>query len=192
MNWFRATNGIHSPFTLWSKTRYHHKDMDIAFVKACKLILDVQGDPCSSIDCYIDNTPGLTVDIPCSENASRSEAAISLTIKEVTQPDDANKPIPCEAMVAEDKLLAEGSLSETKVSWDGFSTLEHSSFSSQVTSSLHGWPQFRKWSPWNTPSQKNLTRQSDEWDMWGSWFPGFTISSVDSIPFIIPAQVGAP
>ena len=82
--------------------------MDIAFVKACKLILDVQGDPCSSIDCYIDNTPGLTVDIPCSENASRSEAAISLTIKEVTQPDDANKPIPCEAMVAEDKLLAEG------------------------------------------------------------------------------------
>ena len=48
-------------------------------------------------------------------SVSPDGAAIPLAIEVAAQPDDTNEPIPCKAMVAKDKLLAEGSLSETKV-----------------------------------------------------------------------------
>ena len=88
---------------------------DVPFVKAHELIFDDPVDLRGSIDCYIDDTPGLTVDLPGSKNAARLEAAIPLAIEVAAQPDNVNEPIPCEMMVAKDKLLAEGSLSETKV-----------------------------------------------------------------------------
>jgi hypothetical protein len=75
-----------------------------------KLIVNVPVDPCSCIDCNIDDTPGLTVNIPGTKNASRLEEATPLAIEVAAQPNDVNKPIPCETMVAKDKLLAEGSL----------------------------------------------------------------------------------
>ena len=42
------------------------------------------------------------------------EAAIPLAIEVAARPNDVNEPIPCKKMVAEDKLKAEGGLSETK------------------------------------------------------------------------------
>ena len=47
------------------------------------------------------------------------EAAIPFAIEVAAHPNDVNKPIPCKKMVAEDKLKAEGGLSETKtiVGW---------------------------------------------------------------------------
>ena len=41
-------------------------------------------------------------------------AAIPLAIEVAARPNNPNKPIPCEKMVAEDKLKAEGGLSEMK------------------------------------------------------------------------------
>ena len=54
---------------------------DVPFAKACKLIVDVPVNPRGSINWYIDDTPGLSVDIPGTENASRLEAAIPLAIE---------------------------------------------------------------------------------------------------------------
>jgi hypothetical protein len=88
---------------------------EVPFAKARKLIVDVPVDLCKSIDCYIDDTPGLTVNIPGTENMSRLEAMIPLAIEVAARPDNENEPIPHKTMVAKDKLLDEGSLSETKV-----------------------------------------------------------------------------
>ena len=88
---------------------------DVPFAKAHKLIVNIPVDPRGSIDCYIDDTPGLTVDLPGSENAARLEAAIPLVIEVAAQPDNVDEPIPCETMVENNKLLAEGGFSETKV-----------------------------------------------------------------------------
>jgi len=64
---------------------------------------------------YIDDTTGLTVDLTGMNNADRLEVSIPLAIETAARPRDINKPIPCEKMVAEDKLAAEGGLTETKV-----------------------------------------------------------------------------
>ena len=55
------------------------------------------------------------VNLPGSRNADQLEAAIPLAIEVAACPNDPNKPIPREKMVVEDKLTAEGGLSETKV-----------------------------------------------------------------------------
>jgi hypothetical protein len=64
---------------------------------------------------YINDTTGLTVDLPDSGNAERLEAAIPLAIEVAARPHDENEPIPREPIVVKDKLKAEGGLSETKV-----------------------------------------------------------------------------
>ena len=79
-----------------------------------ELIVDIPIDPRGYADVYIDNTTGLTVDLPGTRNADRLEAATPLAIEVAARPNDANEPIPREKMVAEDKLKAEGGLSETK------------------------------------------------------------------------------
>jgi hypothetical protein len=69
---------------------------------------------------------GLTVALPGSGNAERLEAAIPLAIEATARPNDPNELTPHEKMVAEDKLKAEGGLSERKVilGWDfNFRTL---------------------------------------------------------------------
>jgi hypothetical protein len=77
--------------------------------------MDVPVDPRGKTDVYIDNTTGLTVNVPGTDNATRMEAVIPLAIEAAVQPNNINKPIPHEPMIARDKLMAEGGLSETNV-----------------------------------------------------------------------------
>jgi hypothetical protein len=88
---------------------------DIPFGQARRLIIDVPVDPRGKIDVYIDDTTGLTVNVPGSDNAARMETAIPLAIEAAAQPNNPNEPIPREPMIAKDKLTAEGGLSETKM-----------------------------------------------------------------------------
>jgi hypothetical protein len=90
-------------------------DDNLPLGQACKLIIDVPMDPRGKIDVYIDDTTGLTVDVPGTDNAACMEAAIPLAIEVAAQPNDPNEPIPCKPMIAINKLTAEGSLSETKM-----------------------------------------------------------------------------
>ena len=89
-------------------------DDDIPFAEGRELIVDIPVDPRGKADVYIDDTTGLTVDIPGSKNIERMAAAIPLAIEVAARPNNPNEPIPREKMVAEDKLKAEGGLSETK------------------------------------------------------------------------------
>jgi hypothetical protein len=90
-------------------------DDNTPFTAGRELIVDIPVDPRGyHADVYIDDTTGLTVDLPGTRNADRLEAAIPLVIEVVARPIDVNEPIPREKMVAEDKLKAEGGLSEIK------------------------------------------------------------------------------
>ncbi len=79
------------------------------------LIVDLPVDPHGTIDCYIDDTVGLTVDIPDSDNTSRMECASLLSIYAVSRPVHQQEPIPSDDMAAWQKLFAEGSLEEHKI-----------------------------------------------------------------------------
>jgi hypothetical protein len=103
-------------------------DDAIPFVISRNLIVDIPINPQGYPDVYINNTTGLTVNLPGIMNANQLEAAISLAIELAAQPNDTNKPIPREKMIAEDKLTAEGGLSETNtiLRWNfNFRTLTH-------------------------------------------------------------------
>ncbi len=89
-------------------------DDNTPFAAGRELIVDIPVNPRGYADVYIDDTTGLTVDLPGTRNADQLEAAIPLAIEVAAHPNDVNKPIPCEKMVAEDKFKAEGGLSETK------------------------------------------------------------------------------
>ncbi len=88
---------------------------DVPFGIGRELIVNVPIDPRGYADVYINDMTGLLVDLPRSRNANRLEAAIPLAIEVAACPNDPNEPIPREKMVAEDKLTAEGGLSEMKV-----------------------------------------------------------------------------
>jgi hypothetical protein len=75
---------------------------DIPFGQARQLIIDIPVDPRGKIEVYIDDTTGLTVDVPGSDNAACMEAAIPLAIEAAVQPNDPNEPIPHEPMIAKD------------------------------------------------------------------------------------------
>jgi hypothetical protein len=90
-------------------------DEDLPFAIGRELIVDVPVDSRGYADVYIDDTTGLTVDLPGTFNADRLEAAIPLAIEIATRPKDINEPIPREPIIAHDKLKAEGGLVETKV-----------------------------------------------------------------------------
>jgi hypothetical protein len=79
--------------------------------QARKLIIDVPVDPRGKIDIYNDDTTGLTVDVPGTDNAACMDAAIPLAIEVAARPNDPNEPIPREPMIARNKLTAEGGLS---------------------------------------------------------------------------------
>jgi hypothetical protein len=64
---------------------------------------------------YIDNTTGLTIDLPGTHSADKLKAAIPLAIKVAARPNNVNESIPWEPIVAQDKLKAEEGLTETKV-----------------------------------------------------------------------------
>ncbi len=88
---------------------------DVPFAIGRELIIDIPINPRGYADVYIDNTTGLTIDLPGTHNANRLKAAIPLAIKVAARPNDVNEPIPREPMVAQDKLKAEGGLAEMKV-----------------------------------------------------------------------------
>jgi hypothetical protein len=88
---------------------------DVPFGVTRELIIDVPMDSHGKIDVYIDDTTGLTIDVPGTNNASRMEAVIPLAIKVAAHLNDLNEPIPCKPIVAKDKLTEEGGLSEMKM-----------------------------------------------------------------------------
>ena len=90
-------------------------DNNVPFAIGRELIVDVPIDPCGFADVYIDDTTGLTVDLPGTLNADRLKAAIPLAIEVAARPNNVNEPIPREPMVAQDKLKAEGGLAKLKV-----------------------------------------------------------------------------
>jgi hypothetical protein len=69
-------------------------DNNIPFAAGRELIVDIPINPRGCADVYIDDTTGLTVDLPGTRNADRLEAAIPLAIKVAARPNDANEPIP--------------------------------------------------------------------------------------------------
>jgi hypothetical protein len=93
----------------------HSSANNLPLGQARKLIIDVPMDPRGKIDVYINDRTGLTVDVPGMDNAAHMEAAIPLAIEVAVRPNDPNKPIPCEPMIARNKLTAEGGLLETKM-----------------------------------------------------------------------------
>ncbi len=85
-------------------------DDKVPFAEGRELIFDVHIDHQGYADVYLDNTMGLTTNLPGTQNADRLEAAIPLTIKVAARPHDKNEPIPREPMIARDKLKVEGGL----------------------------------------------------------------------------------
>jgi hypothetical protein len=83
--------------------------------QARKLIINIPVDLRGKIDIYIDDTTGLTVNVPGTDNATCMEAAIPLTIEVAARPNDPNEHIHREPVIARNKLTAEGGLSETKM-----------------------------------------------------------------------------
>ncbi len=80
-----------------------------------ELIVNVPVNPRGYADIYIDNTTGLTINLPGTRNTNRLEAAIPLAIKVAAWPNSINKPIPWEPMVAQEELKAEGGLAEMNI-----------------------------------------------------------------------------
>ncbi len=81
---------------------------DVPFASGCKLIVDIPINPRGYTDIYIDNTTGLTINLPRTMNVERLEAAIPLAIEVTACPNDANEPIPCKKVVTKYNLKAEG------------------------------------------------------------------------------------
>ncbi len=90
-------------------------DKDVPFAMGRELIVDVPVNLPGYPDVYIDDTMGLTIDLPGTRNASRLEAAIPLATEEAARPNNIDEPIPWEPMVAQEQLKAEGGLAETKI-----------------------------------------------------------------------------
>ena len=80
-----------------------------------ELIVNVPVNPQGYADVYIDDTTGLTINLPGIRNTDRLEAAIPLAIEVAAWPNNVNEPIPGEPMVAQVELKAEGGLAETKI-----------------------------------------------------------------------------
>ncbi len=67
--------------------------------------MDIPIDPQGYTDVYIDDTTGLTANLPSTKNAKQLEAEIPLAIEVAAGPNNLNKPIPHKKMVAKDKRL---------------------------------------------------------------------------------------
>ena len=69
-------------------------DDEVPFASGRKLIVDVPINPKGYAGVYIDDTTGLTIDLPGTMNADRLEAVIAFAIEVAAQLFDPNKPIP--------------------------------------------------------------------------------------------------
>ena len=107
-------NNLHAPNPELVPTE-EFLDPEIPVKEGMELIVDIPVDARGFIDLYIDDTIGLTVDIPGSDNILRLKRAILLAIWATARPKDKNEPIPREEMAALNKLLAEAGPTETKM-----------------------------------------------------------------------------
>jgi hypothetical protein len=89
-------------------------DDSIPFGIGKPLIVDIPVDPRGTVDCYIDDTIGLTVDLENTNNVTRMENVIPLAIHAIARPVHKHEPIPRDEMAAEQKFKAEGALEERK------------------------------------------------------------------------------
>ena len=81
----------HRKLTCFSPKRYSASSVledDVPFATGRELIVNVPIDPRGYADVYIDDTTGLTVDLPGTKNADRLEAAIPLAIEVAARPRD--------------------------------------------------------------------------------------------------------
>jgi hypothetical protein len=90
-------------------------DDKVSFATGRELIVNVPVNPQGYADVYIDDTTGLTINLPGTCNANRLEEAILLAIEVAAWPNDINEPIPWKPMVVQEKLKAEGGLAEMKI-----------------------------------------------------------------------------
>jgi hypothetical protein len=67
------------------------------------------------LDVYINDTIGLTVDLPDTDNANQMERARLLAIHMAVRPVDHREPILRNEMAAKAKLSTEGALEEQKI-----------------------------------------------------------------------------
>jgi hypothetical protein len=78
---------------------HQYLDNDVPFTEGRELIVDVPIDHRGYADVYIDDTTGLTIDLPGTQNAKRLKAAILLAIEVAARPHDKNEPIPCKGYI---------------------------------------------------------------------------------------------
>jgi hypothetical protein len=90
-------------------------DDNIPFGIGREQIVDIPVDPRGCMDCYIDDTVGLTVDLEDTNNTTRMECAALLAIHAAARPVHTLEPLPRDEMAAWEKLVAEGRLEETKI-----------------------------------------------------------------------------
>jgi hypothetical protein len=90
-------------------------DDDMPFGIRRDLIVDFPVDPRGMLDVYINDTVGLTVNLPDTDNANQMERAPLLAIHMAVRPVDHRKPILHNEMAAKAKLSAEGALEEQKI-----------------------------------------------------------------------------
>jgi hypothetical protein len=88
---------------------------DIPFGIGCNLIVDIPVDLRGTVDIYIDNFIGLTVDLKGSDNTTCLKCAPLLGLTVILQKVLPFEPLPQDDMDARAKLVAETGLSEQKV-----------------------------------------------------------------------------
>jgi hypothetical protein len=77
-------------------------DDNVPFAMGRESIINVPVNPHGYAGVYIDDTTGLTVNLPGTRNTNRLEPVIPLAIKVAAWPNDINEPIPREPMVVQD------------------------------------------------------------------------------------------
>ena len=85
------------------------------FGKGKELIVNIPIDPKGYADVYINNTTGISLAIPGSDNIERLLEAILLAVYTAARPLHGDEPIPCKEMAALAKLLAEAGSKESKI-----------------------------------------------------------------------------
>ena len=90
---------------------------DIPFGIGRDLIVDIPVGSRGTVDLYIDNFCGLTVDI--DDNATRLERAPLLALVSAAQEVAEIEPLPRNDIEARPKLITEAGLTEIKLSSDG-------------------------------------------------------------------------
>ncbi len=109
------------PLTLFAKEAQAHvppKEVlpeDVHFGIGRDLIVDIPIDPRGTVDVYIDDFLGLTIDLEDSDNSTRLERAPLLGLTAVSREVAKVEPLPRDEMDARKKLVAETGLTEIKI-----------------------------------------------------------------------------